>query len=101
MYASGDFNVNPGQTGYNEMIGMFADPVNVTDNVKGSATGNLIDFEDYVANSAPSGGRLDYIFVSPTALVVDKYEVIDKIIDGVRPSDKCGLYLESRIYRLI
>lgn len=100
MYASGDFNVTPGETAYNEMIGMFADPVNVTDNVIGSGTSNLIDFEDYVPNPKP-GARLDYIFINPTAVVVDKYEVIDKIVDGVRPANRCGIYLESRIYRSV
>ena len=97
IYATGDFNINPNHSSYNDMTGVLQDPYYVAKEKIGYNTSGALDIATGTVTEPNS--RIDFIFMNNSAMIVDKYEVIDKVVNGVRPSDHLGLYLESRIYR--
>lgn len=96
IYATGDYNIDPNHSSYNDMTSVLQDPYYVAKEKYGYNTGGALDIEGGYLKEASS--RIDFIFINNSAMIVDKYEVIDKNINGIQPSDHLGLYLESRIY---
>lgn len=96
IYATGDYNIDPKHSSYNDMTSVLQDPYYVAKEKYGYNTGGALDIEGGFLKEPTS--RIDFIFINNSAMIVDKYEVIDKNINGIQPSDHLGLYLESRIY---
>ena len=100
IYATGDYNVLPDSPAYSDMATALTDPFTIAKEKNGQYTFPSWNHDAGEYGLEPTR-RIDFCFVNADAMVVDKYEVIRGMVNGIPPSDHYGLYIESRINTLM
>lgn len=87
---TGDFNATTSTDVYTAATAVLKDSSTIAAQAERSYT-----FHDY-GNAA---SLIDFVFVSPYNITVDKYRVVTEKENGMLPSDHYPLYIEYRLFR--
>ena len=88
IFCTGDFNMKPDTTEYNEMCKSFKDINRVLSNSQTPT---------YTSYQTKTGSIIDYCFFSSDKITPIKYQVVEEFVDNGYVSDHSGLYIEAKL----